>query len=190
MKRRRMARMRMNRGALQITSVWIRQEIGFAQFQSAFVSSYRKQAARIVKKKSSSMWYGTDLQPYRHMMKILRYGIITVATKKWRWYERAPKWPGTSIRYNWLCCKQSWIILVTFMKTRYGWFWGAISRQTAQERLHGMPNGSFLVRKSQINVHNFTISFRTAGKTLHYRIEFLDGYWWDKQGNPLCNKIQ
>lgn len=61
---------------------------------------------------------------------------------------------------------------------RYGWFWGPISRQRAQEKLHGTPNGSFLVRNSQINLHNFTISFRTAGKTLHYRIEFIDGYWW------------
>lgn len=60
---------------------------------------------------------------------------------------------------------------------RYGWFWGPISRQTAQQRLHGTPNGSFLVRNSQINLNNFTISFRTAGKTLHYRIEFLDGFW-------------
>lgn len=60
---------------------------------------------------------------------------------------------------------------------RYGWFWGSISRHEAQQRLHGTPNGSFLVRNSQINLYNYTISFRTAGKTLHYRIEFVDGYW-------------
>lgn len=59
----------------------------------------------------------------------------------------------------------------------HGWFWGPITRHAAQQRLHGTPNGSFLVRNSQINLNNFTISFRTAGKTLHYRIEFLDGFW-------------
>lgn len=70
------------------------------------------------------------------------------------------------------------IFLFTFtLMRRHGWFWGPITRHTAQQRLHGTPNGSFLVRNSQINSHNFTISFRTAGKTFHYRIEFVDGYW-------------
>ncbi|XP_031629571.1 suppressor of cytokine signaling 6 [Contarinia nasturtii] len=69
------------------------------------------------------------------------------------------------------------MIRATAQMARFGWFWGPISRHAAQQRLHGTPNGSFLVRNSQINLHNFTISFRTAGKTLHYRIEFVNGYW-------------
>lgn len=61
---------------------------------------------------------------------------------------------------------------------RYGWYWGPLSRHAAQRRLHGTPNGSFLVRNSQISRNNFTVSFRTAGSTLHHRIEFANGFWY------------
>lgn len=64
-----------------------------------------------------------------------------------------------------------------FHSHRYGWYWGPLSRHAAQRRLHGQPNGSFLVRNSQINRNSFTVSFRTAGNTLHHRIEFADGFW-------------
>lgn len=60
---------------------------------------------------------------------------------------------------------------------RFGWFWGNISRVRAQKELHGKPNGSFLVRDSQTIGTHFTMSFRSVGITLHYRIEYLNEWW-------------
>jgi suppressor of cytokine signaling 6/7 len=47
----------------------------------------------------------------------------------------------------------------------------------AQLKLKTQPNGSFLVRDSQTKKYQFTLSFRSAGKTLHCRIDYIDGYW-------------
>lgn len=59
----------------------------------------------------------------------------------------------------------------------YGWYRGSLSRCLAQKKLQGQPNGSFLIRDSQTKGCNFTLSFRSAGITLHYRIENTDGDW-------------
>lgn len=59
----------------------------------------------------------------------------------------------------------------------YGWYRGSLSRCVAQKKLQGQPDGSFLIRDSQTKGCNFTLSFRSAGITLHYRIENSDGDW-------------
>lgn len=59
----------------------------------------------------------------------------------------------------------------------YGWYRGSLSRCVAQKKLQGQPDGSFLIRDSQTKGCNFTLSFRSAGITLHYRIENTDGDW-------------
>lgn len=74
------------------------------------------------------------------------------------------------------------------------WYWGPVSKQLAENKLDGAPDGSFLVRdsasdRSVLNTlnngctkkfgyrHIFSISFRSVGKTLHTRIErTADGY--------------
>lgn len=58
-----------------------------------------------------------------------------------------------------------------------GWYRGNMSRDLAQKKLQGQPDGSFLVRDSQTSGCHFTLSFRSVGITLHYRIENLDGMW-------------
>lgn len=60
---------------------------------------------------------------------------------------------------------------------KYGWYWGSISVKAAQKKLNGRPNGSFLVRDSHTGPFQFSISFRSAGCTLHTRIDFISGYW-------------
>lgn len=59
----------------------------------------------------------------------------------------------------------------------YGWYRGSLSRCVAQKKLQNQPDGSFLIRDSQTKGCNFTLSFRSAGITLHYRIENSDGNW-------------
>lgn len=62
-----------------------------------------------------------------------------------------------------------------------GWYRGAMTRERAQQLLQNQPNGSFLVRDSQTAGCHFTLSFRSAGITLHYRIECAapaaNGFW-------------
>lgn len=60
---------------------------------------------------------------------------------------------------------------------RYCWYWGSLSRNSAQNKLTKEPNGSFLVRLSQTDNYQFTLSFRSAGCTLHSRIDNKNGYW-------------
>lgn len=61
------------------------------------------------------------------------------------------------------------------------WYRGAMTRERAQQLLQNQPNGSFLVRDSQTASCQFTLSFRSAGITLHYRIECTapeaNGFW-------------
>lgn len=63
------------------------------------------------------------------------------------------------------------------MSFSHVWYWGEISRQHAQKQLTGKPNGSFLVRDSETSGSQFTLSFRIANYTLHYRIRYHDKYW-------------
>lgn len=65
----------------------------------------------------------------------------------------------------------------------HGWYRGGISRTNAQKKLQGQPDGSFLLRNSQTTGTHFTLSFRSAGITLHYRIQYENGYWLVNQHN-------
>uniref|UniRef100_A0A182WMJ6 Suppressor of cytokine signaling 6 n=1 Tax=Anopheles minimus TaxID=112268 RepID=A0A182WMJ6_9DIPT len=60
---------------------------------------------------------------------------------------------------------------------QYGWYWGKLTRLAAQKRLAQKENGTFLVRDSQTEKHQFTVSFRSSGITLHCRIDFENNYW-------------
>lgn len=55
------------------------------------------------------------------------------------------------------------------------YYWGRMDRYEAERLLDGRPEGTFLLRDSaQIN-YLFSISFRRYQRTLHARIEHLDG---------------
>lgn len=56
-----------------------------------------------------------------------------------------------------------------------GWYWGPLSSKEAEVKLHGKLDGSFLVRDSNDNRYLLSLSFRSAQKTLHTRIEFCKG---------------
>lgn len=56
-----------------------------------------------------------------------------------------------------------------------GWYWGPLSSKEAEVKLHGKPDGAFLVRDSNDNHYLLSLSFRSAQKTLHTRIEFCKG---------------
>lgn len=58
---------------------------------------------------------------------------------------------------------------------RYGWYWGPLSKEEAEQKLSLQPDGSFLVRDSASQTYLFTISFRCFGRTLHSRIKYLYG---------------
>uniref|UniRef100_A0A915CPW0 Suppressor of cytokine signaling 5 n=1 Tax=Ditylenchus dipsaci TaxID=166011 RepID=A0A915CPW0_9BILA len=55
------------------------------------------------------------------------------------------------------------------------YYWGRMDRYEAEQLLEGRPEGTFLLRDSaQIN-YLFSISFRRYKRTLHARIEHLNG---------------
>jgi len=59
--------------------------------------------------------------------------------------------------------------------SRYGWYWGPVSREEAEEKLSGQPEGAFLVRDSTDDRYLFSLSFRSSGRTLHTRVEYCNG---------------
>lgn len=62
--------------------------------------------------------------------------------------------------------------------SQYGWYWGNLNRTAAQRKLKNKQNGSFLVRNSQTEKNQFTLSFRSAGVTLHCRINLDEDKNW------------
>jgi len=59
--------------------------------------------------------------------------------------------------------------------SRYGWYWGPVTREEAEEKLAGQPEGAFLVRDSTDDRYLFSLSFRSSGRTLHTRVEYCNG---------------
>src|SRR6218665_570052 len=59
--------------------------------------------------------------------------------------------------------------------SRYGWYWGPVSREEAEEKLADQPEGAFLFRDSTDERYLFSLSFRSFNRTLHTRIEYCNG---------------
>lgn len=58
---------------------------------------------------------------------------------------------------------------------RQGWYWGPMTKEEAENKLHLTKDGTFLVRDSSDDRYLLTISFRSSSKTFHTRIEFWGG---------------
>ena len=62
-----------------------------------------------------------------------------------------------------------------FKLSKYGWYWGPITRVEAEEKLANQSDGAFLVRDSSDERYLLSLSFRSYGRTLHTRIEHCNG---------------
>jgi len=45
----------------------------------------------------------------------------------------------------------------------YGWYWGGLSKEEAEEKLKNEPDGAFIVRDSSSSVHILSLSFNRSG---------------------------
>ncbi|XP_063988397.1 suppressor of cytokine signaling 2-like [Diachasmimorpha longicaudata] len=66
--------------------------------------------------------------------------------------------------------------------SKYGWYWGPISGDEADAKLQAEPDGAFLIRDSSDDRYLLTLSFKSAGKLLHARVEHSGGMF------SLCNQ--
>lgn len=62
-----------------------------------------------------------------------------------------------------------------FRLSKFGWYWGPITRVEAEDKLANQQNGAFLVRDSSDERYLLSLSFRSYGRTWHTRIEHCNG---------------
>lgn len=72
--------------------------------------------------------------------------------------------------------------------SKYGWYWGPISRDEADSKLANEPDGAFLVRDSSADKYLLTLSFKSCGKLLHTRVEHSGGLF-SLYYHPECERF-
>ncbi|XP_012257359.1 suppressor of cytokine signaling 4 [Athalia rosae] len=72
--------------------------------------------------------------------------------------------------------------------SKYGWYWGPISRDEADTKLANEPDGAFLVRDSSADKYLLTLSFKSSGKLLHTRVEHSGGLF-SLYYHPECERF-